>query len=49
MIDQGFILLTIVDGHGPFGHQVANYAYTMLPKQTIQYPDFKNNPKNALK
>lgn len=47
-IDNEAILLGVFDGHGPFGHDISNYAHKALPIIITNHPEWENNPELAI-
>lgn len=38
----------VFDGHGPFGHNVANFVQEALPRCFVENPQFRSDPEGAL-
>lgn len=42
------VILGVFDGHGPYGHDISNFAHETLPEQVVKDPRFKEDPAQAL-
>mmetsp|Transcript_112027 Transcript_112027/g.349137 ORF Transcript_112027/g.349137 Transcript_112027/m.349137 type:complete len:368 (+) Transcript_112027:190-1293(+) len=41
-------ILGVFDGHGPYGHDISNFAQMHLPRHFVQDPNFQDDPEKAL-
>jgi len=48
LVVDGVSILGIFDGHGPHGHDIANFVQQHLPKSFIQHANFCDEPEKAL-
>mmetsp|Transcript_75576 Transcript_75576/g.133793 ORF Transcript_75576/g.133793 Transcript_75576/m.133793 type:complete len:362 (-) Transcript_75576:43-1128(-) len=42
------VILGVFDGHGPYGHDISNFAHETLPEQVVRDSRFKEDPAQAL-
>lgn len=45
LVTDGVSVFGVFDGHGPYGHEVANFTHEMLPKIVVKDNRFKDDPK----
>lgn len=38
----------VFDGHGPYGHDISNFAQMHLPRHFVQDPNFQDDPEKAM-
>lgn len=44
-VTDSFSMFGVFDGHGPYGHDISNYAHEMLPETLVKDPRFSDEPE----